>query len=338
MALRGALTHWKTRRLALRLQIEPWAALGILEALWHCTAEDAPGGNIGRLPDDAIAAQMFYGGNPAELMAALVESRHLEPHVFHRYIVHDWHIHADYNTKRKLIRRKENILDNSGAELHPMTRHDSSETGHDASETRHNPFPTRYNPTPVPAPGPVPAPEPEPVPPSGESGAAAPHPDKAGSRSAQKGAGRGKGASVAGLAAAVARNNAALGAGDPPIIAESIERRSEWARGEVKVFLASVRGLVPSGADASSYIDRVPWGERDEKALRELLKYWPGGTQDEMRRCLQNRAESIALGYFSSSSQPSKWLRDLPSFEASPLNNFNEPPKMVQGRYRRKGE
>lgn len=39
MALRGTLTHRKTRRLARLLEVDGPTALGILEALWHVTAE-----------------------------------------------------------------------------------------------------------------------------------------------------------------------------------------------------------------------------------------------------------------------------------------------------------
>ena len=39
MALRGTLTHWKTRLLANELGVSPAHALGLLEALWHVTAE-----------------------------------------------------------------------------------------------------------------------------------------------------------------------------------------------------------------------------------------------------------------------------------------------------------
>lgn len=144
MALRGTLTHWKTRMLAKSLGIMPCHALGILEALWHTTAELAPSGNIGRLPNQAIAMEMFYEGDPDELIEALIASKHLDNNPVHRLIVHDWAQHADYNTKRKVDRRNESIIANDGS-AHVMTRHKSIP-----------------EPVPVPVPEPVPVPVPEP--------------------------------------------------------------------------------------------------------------------------------------------------------------------------------
>lgn len=106
------------------LGIPPCFALGILEALWHTTAELAPSGNIGRLPNEAIAMEMFYEGDADALIAALVDSRHLEIHPTHRLIVHDWLQHSDYNTKRKVERRGESMIANDGSSP-VMTRHKS---------------------------------------------------------------------------------------------------------------------------------------------------------------------------------------------------------------------
>lgn len=78
MALRGTLTHWKTRVLADQLGISPAHALGLLEALWHVTAEDAPSGNIGRLSNMAITMQMFTDIDADRLIHALIKSGHLD--------------------------------------------------------------------------------------------------------------------------------------------------------------------------------------------------------------------------------------------------------------------
>ena len=125
--------------LATSLGIMPCHALGILEALWHTTAELAPEGNIGRLPNRAIAMEMFYEGDPEELISALVKSGHLDQHDAHRLIVHDWLQHSDYNTKRKVERRGRLMIANDGSEQ-VMTRHKS-----------------------IPEPEPEPEPVPEPV-------------------------------------------------------------------------------------------------------------------------------------------------------------------------------
>ena len=142
MALRGTLTHWKTRTLAAELGIQPCFALGLLEALWHTTAELAPAGNIGRLPNRAIAMEMFYEGDADGLIEALLKSGHLDRNKQHRLVIHDWLQHADYNTKRKVERRGESMV------------------GHDAS----SPVITHHKSIPEPDPEPEPVVVPEPVP------------------------------------------------------------------------------------------------------------------------------------------------------------------------------
>lgn len=127
----------------------PCQALGILEALWHVTAELAPAGNIGRLSNKAIAMEMFYEGEPDKLVKALISSGHLDISATHRLIVHDWSQHADYNTRRKVERR-------GGA----MVSHDASSS----VVTRHESIPE-----PVPEPVPDPVPEPEVSTPNGVS-------------------------------------------------------------------------------------------------------------------------------------------------------------------------
>jgi hypothetical protein len=143
MALRGTLTHWKTRMLAQSLGIDPAFALGILESLWHVTAEDAPSGNIGRLPNQAIAMQMFTSIDPDRLIEALIASRHLDRHPVHRLVVHDWDKHADYNTKRKVARHNGSMY-TVGGEVQPITRDDASSTAESCPPV----------PVPVPEPGP----------------------------------------------------------------------------------------------------------------------------------------------------------------------------------------
>ncbi len=107
MALRGVLTHRKTRKLARLLGIDPCCAMGILEALWHVTASQFPTGAIGRMGDDEIADQMFSTRDPAVLIGALKEAEWLDEHPRHRLIVHDWHIHSDNTLDAQLMRRGE---------------------------------------------------------------------------------------------------------------------------------------------------------------------------------------------------------------------------------------
>ena len=104
MAIRGTLTHRKTRRLARLLDIPPCYALGLLEALWHVTAEQAPTGDIGRLSDQDIADEMFYVGDASALIFALIESGWIDNHPTFRLVIHDWEQHTDQSTKRKVAR------------------------------------------------------------------------------------------------------------------------------------------------------------------------------------------------------------------------------------------
>jgi hypothetical protein len=177
MALRGTLTHWKTRKLARSLGIDPSHALGLLEALWHTTAEDAPGGDIGRLPNDAIAMQMWTNIEPDRLIEALINSGHLDKHENpnYRLVIHDWNEHADYNTKRKVFRRGENIHTAKG-DVPPIAKRNASSSATDASSSATNASSSatdasssatdaqllpmkRHNPTPEPEPEPEPEPK-----------------------------------------------------------------------------------------------------------------------------------------------------------------------------------
>lgn len=104
MAMRGALTHRKTRRLAKIMGIAQPFALGLMESLWHVTAEQAPTGAIGRLSNQDIADEMFWEGDADDLINALVSSDLLEHHPRFRLIVHNYHKYADQATKRKVER------------------------------------------------------------------------------------------------------------------------------------------------------------------------------------------------------------------------------------------
>jgi hypothetical protein len=101
---RSAMGHTKLKKLARKLNIPIYAAVGLLECLWHLTAREAPRGDIGRLCDEDICVGLDWDGDEAALIAALVEARWLDRSDVHRLIVHDWHDHADDATK-KLVSR-----------------------------------------------------------------------------------------------------------------------------------------------------------------------------------------------------------------------------------------
>lgn len=106
---RGAITHHKTAELASILGLERWGAVGIMESLYHATAERTPRGDIGRLTDRQIA---YYIGWPesdaTRLIDALIQARLIDAtEDASRLVVHDWHDHADDTTKKRLARSGE---------------------------------------------------------------------------------------------------------------------------------------------------------------------------------------------------------------------------------------
>jgi len=78
--------------------------VGLLELLWHATAEFAPQGDIGRFDDRGIAKLIGWRGNPERLVGALVEARWLDPDPVHRLLVHDWPDHAPAYVRKRLER------------------------------------------------------------------------------------------------------------------------------------------------------------------------------------------------------------------------------------------
>lgn len=157
MALRGTLTHRKTRRLATALGMPPCCALGVVEALWHVTAEQCPCGDIGRMTNRDIADEIFFDGDPDKLVAALVESGFIDECKRHRLLIHDWKHHADQATKRKVGRMGETIIEGPcNAEV--TVSHNGVMSSHDESRLA-----MTGPPVPVPVPEPVP-----PYPPEGE--------------------------------------------------------------------------------------------------------------------------------------------------------------------------
>lgn len=115
--------------------------------------------------------------------------------------------------------------------------------------------------------------------------------------------------------AARQRNDAALGSKPPAIMSVIDADRYKWLKLEVMQFMAEVNGVKVSD---------VGWSDRDELASKTMLQASPGLDRPKVELCLKHRACSVQLGYLSASLQPSKWLRDLPSFLAGPLTKFHE--------------
>lgn len=165
MALRGTLTHRKTRRLARLLNIPVPCALGVMEALWHVTGEQAPDGAIGRMSDDDIADEMFWDATSGEeLVNALIAAALVDVDDEHRLVVHDWHEHADRHVKRKLVRNGQAMAGQRASMAAQMEPEAAQCPDMDASCA----WPPAAAPEPEPEPVPEPEPEPEPEPACGE--------------------------------------------------------------------------------------------------------------------------------------------------------------------------
>lgn len=109
---RGTPRHPKVAALADLLSIELYAAVGLLELLWHFTAEYAPAGDIGRHTQKAIARAVHWRKNASTLIDGLVESRWLDREG-EELFVHDWSSHADDATNLKLARARMRFYDGS---------------------------------------------------------------------------------------------------------------------------------------------------------------------------------------------------------------------------------
>lgn len=97
---RGTPRNKKTKRLAKALGIPTWAAVGILEMLWHFTAEQSPAGDVGAWTDEEIAEELGWTGVVGgvampSLVPTLIAEGFLDEDAEHRLIVHGWSEHAD---------------------------------------------------------------------------------------------------------------------------------------------------------------------------------------------------------------------------------------------------
>lgn len=89
----GTTDTIKFKKLKMKLNLRHWQAVGLLESLWRFAERNSPLGDIGRHPDDDIAAAIEWDGESFELIAALVECRWLDECDEHRLVIHDWADH-----------------------------------------------------------------------------------------------------------------------------------------------------------------------------------------------------------------------------------------------------
>jgi hypothetical protein len=101
----------KFKRLKRRLQLRHWQAVGLLESIWQCAALNAPDGDIGRLSNDEIAAELEWEGEADDLIDALADCDWLDRDEEFRLIVHDWSDHVPTWLKGAYIKNGKQFAD-----------------------------------------------------------------------------------------------------------------------------------------------------------------------------------------------------------------------------------
>lgn len=107
---RGTPSHRKTKRLARALGVPHYAAVGLLECLFHLAAGQAHDGNVGRFEPAEIAEELGWTGDPKALLDAFVTCGWVDRCRCHGLRVHDWPEHADQTVSRVLLRAKSGFL------------------------------------------------------------------------------------------------------------------------------------------------------------------------------------------------------------------------------------
>lgn len=101
MAKVGTLTHPKTKRLARRLKLPPFAAMGLLEAVWQWVARYKPTGFVTAEDLEMLGQELDL--KRTKLADILLETGWLDEDNEGFYI-HDWHEHATDLAKKNLRR------------------------------------------------------------------------------------------------------------------------------------------------------------------------------------------------------------------------------------------
>lgn len=104
---RGTPRHPKMRRLAKALDLPLSSAVGIMELLWHFTAEFALEGDVGRHTDQDIADAVGWEGDAEALVTALVDSGWVDRSDTHRLMIHDWLDHCEDWVKKRIKRMED---------------------------------------------------------------------------------------------------------------------------------------------------------------------------------------------------------------------------------------
>lgn len=158
--LRQAFASPKLTTLMRRLKAPKYAAVGILESLWHFTGTQSPRGDIGRWSDEDIADAIGWDGDPAALVDALVRARWVDRCAAHRLVVHDWEDHCG-----QTVKRSQQVQSEGFASVVPAVASEQLAVASPAAELPAIEECVRDRQSdPDPDPAPAPAPEPAPAP------------------------------------------------------------------------------------------------------------------------------------------------------------------------------
>ncbi len=103
---RGTIGHWKMALFAQRLGVPHYAAVGLIQSMWHAAAEYRPRGDVGAWSDAEFAFHLKWEGDPGELIVALTETGWIDSHPEHRLVIHDWHEHCEDSVRRRCHRMR----------------------------------------------------------------------------------------------------------------------------------------------------------------------------------------------------------------------------------------
>jgi hypothetical protein len=160
MALNGAYEHPKTRRLARTLGLDPWAALGLMEAVWAWVRKAARDGRIDLDQWEDLADYLRWRQPAAELTKLLVDAKFVDAQDGWWW-VHDWDQHADDTTRKALDRSGKGFA--NGAMSRQWRKGESPKQEESSPEVHRNEEKVRVTASARPEPEPEPVPVPEPA-------------------------------------------------------------------------------------------------------------------------------------------------------------------------------
>ena len=114
MAKRGTLDHPKIKRLGRAIGMPGWAALGLLEAVWHWVSRYKPDGQLSDSDFEDCADTIRYDDGGLALSSVLHSCGLLDSVGDGVWYIHDWHDHADETTKKALEKAGKCFANGSG--------------------------------------------------------------------------------------------------------------------------------------------------------------------------------------------------------------------------------